>query len=198
MKDGLVNDFVRAFCEDRGRRRSGSARTAGVSHWRAGVFQNFKRSTGLVYSSIRMLLLDRTGTLWVATDGGVSWIRSGELVADPILDRLRGLRVWALHEDADGGMWIGTQGAGLFLLKDGALTQFTIEHGLPSNKIHFIGEDRAGISLAERPERRRLGLPGRSRGHCEGTRPAMWPSASTAHRGTEHESDDWRRPDAPA
>ena len=90
-----------------------------------------------------MLLLDRAGTLWVATDGGVSRIRSGQLVADPVLDRLRGQRVWALHEDAGGGMWIGTQGAGLFLLKDGTLTQFTTEHGLPSNKIHFIGEDRA-------------------------------------------------------
>ena len=143
MKDGLGNDFVRAFCED----ADGGVwigTDGGVSHWRDGVFQTFKRSTGLVYSSIRMLLIDRTGTLWVATDGGVSWIRSGKLVADPTLDRLRGLRVWALHEDAAGGMWIGTQGAGLFLLKDGALTQFTIAHGLPSNKIHFIGEDRAG------------------------------------------------------
>ena len=143
MKDGLGNDFVRAFCED----ATGGVwigTDGGVTHWRDGVFQTFKRSTGLVYSSIRMLLIDRTRTLWVATDGGVSWIRSGKLVADPILDRLRGLRVWALHEDAGGRMWIGTQGAGLFLLENGALTQFTTAHGLPSNKIHFIGEDRAG------------------------------------------------------
>jgi ligand-binding sensor domain-containing protein/signal transduction histidine kinase len=143
MKEGLGNDFVRAFCED----ADGGiwiGTDGGVTYWRSDVFQTFKRSTGLVYSSIRMLLIDRTGTLWVATDGGVSWIRSGKLVADPILDRLRGLRVWALFEDASGGMWIGTQGAGLFLLKDGGLTQFTIEQGLPSNKIHFIGEDREG------------------------------------------------------
>jgi ligand-binding sensor domain-containing protein/signal transduction histidine kinase len=144
MKDGLGNDFVRAFCED----ADGGVwigTDGGVTYWRAGTFQTFKRSTGLVYSSIRRLLIDRTGMLWVATDGGVSWIRAGKLVADPILDRLRGLRVWALHEDAHGGMWIGTQGSGLFLLKDGALTQFTTEHGLPSNKIHFIGEDREGF-----------------------------------------------------
>ena len=97
-----------------------------------------------------------------------------------ILDRLRGLRVWALHEDAGGGMWIGTQGAGLFLFKDGALTQFTIAHGLPSNKIHFIGEDRAGLSLDERPERRRLGLARPTSRRCEGTRRDTWPCASTA------------------
>ena len=92
-----------------------------------------------------MLLIDRTGTLWVATDGGVSRIRSGRLVADPILDRLRGHRVWALHEDPRRRhVDRHAGGRALFLLKDGALTQFTIEHGLPSNKIHFIGEDRAG------------------------------------------------------
>ncbi len=143
MKDGLVNDFVRAFCED----REGGiwiGTDGGLSHWRSGVFHNFTTSNGLVYSSIRVLLLDRAGTLWVATDGGVSRIRSGAVIADPALDRLRGHRVWALHEDAGGGVWIGTQGAGLFLLKDGRLTQFTTEHGLPSDKIHFIGEDRQG------------------------------------------------------
>ena len=143
MKDGLGNDFIRAFCED----ADGGiwiGTDGGVTHLRSGRFQNFRRSTGLVYSSIRVLRLDRGGTMWVATDGGVSRIRSGEFVNDGRLDRLRGHRVWALHEDADGGMWIGTQGAGVFLLKDGGLTQFTIEHGLPSNKIHFIGEDREG------------------------------------------------------
>jgi ligand-binding sensor domain-containing protein len=143
MKDGLVNDFVRAFCED----REGGiwiGTDGGLSYWRSGAFHNFTTSNGLVYSSIRVLLLDRGGTLWVATDGGVSRIRSGAVIADPALDRLRGHRVWALHEDAGGGVWIGTQGAGLFLLKDGRLTQFTTEHGLPSDKIHFIGEDRQG------------------------------------------------------
>ena len=152
----------------------------GVSHWRDGVFQTFKRSTGLVYSSVRMLLIDRTGTLWVATDGGVSWIRSGKLVADPTLDRLRGLRVWALHEDAGGGMWIGTQGAGLFLLKDGAFTQFTIRaQGCEPNKIHLSAEEIARVSLAEVPSA--SVVSGQTSRRCEGTPLDTRPSASTAH-----------------
>jgi ligand-binding sensor domain-containing protein/signal transduction histidine kinase len=143
MKDGLGNDFIRAFAEDaEGGIWIGT--DGGVSYLQSGEFRNFKRSTGLVYSSIRVLVLDRTGTLWVATDGGVSRIRAGTFVTDGHLDRLRGHRVWALHEDKDGGMWIGTQGAGVFLFKDAALTQFTMAHGLPSNKIHFIGEDAEG------------------------------------------------------
>ena len=55
MKDGLVNDFVRAFCED----ADGGiwiGTDGGLSYWRDGAFQNFSASTGLVYSSIRRLL----------------------------------------------------------------------------------------------------------------------------------------------
>lgn len=142
-REGLVNDFVRAFCED----RDGSiwiGTDGGLSHWLSGTFQNYNTDSGLVYASIRMLLVDRRGSLWIATEGGLDRFRSGAFMADPALERLRGQKVWALHEDAEGGLWIGTQGAGLFLLKGGQLEQFTTRQGLPNNKIHFITEDRRG------------------------------------------------------
>jgi ligand-binding sensor domain-containing protein/signal transduction histidine kinase len=143
MKEGLVNDFVRAFCED----REGGVwigTDGGLSYWRNGTFRSFTAATGLIYSSIRGLLLDHDDSIWVATERGLTRIRSGGFVRDPLLERLRDTKVWALYQDADGGLWIGTQGAGLFLLKSGRLTQFTTQHGLPSNKIHFVGEDRIG------------------------------------------------------
>jgi ligand-binding sensor domain-containing protein/two-component sensor histidine kinase len=143
MKDGLVNDFIRAFCED----REGAiwiGTDGKLSRLHRGTFQNFTVKDGLAYDSIRALLLDRSGDLWVATDGGLSRLRAGRFVADPSLERLRGQKVWSLLEDAEGKLWIGTHGAGLFLLKDGALTQFTTKDGLPSNKIHFIVEDAQG------------------------------------------------------
>jgi ligand-binding sensor domain-containing protein/signal transduction histidine kinase len=143
MKQGLVNDFTRAFCED----RDGSiwiGTDGGLSRWSAGGFQSFGTNDGLAYGSIRALLLDRGGSLWVATDGGLSRFREGKFRSDPLLDRLRGQKIWALHEDRQGGMWIGTQGVGLFLLKDNHLTQFTTKEGLPSNKIQFLAEDTRG------------------------------------------------------
>jgi ligand-binding sensor domain-containing protein/signal transduction histidine kinase len=143
MREGLVNDFVRAFCED----RDGGVwvgTDGGLSYWRNGTFQNFTAATGLIYGSIRGLLLDHDDSIWVATERGLTRIRSGAFVQDPLLDRLRGTKVWALYQDSDRGLWIGTQGAGLFLLKSGRLTQFTSQLGLPSNKIHFVGEDRIG------------------------------------------------------
>jgi ligand-binding sensor domain-containing protein/signal transduction histidine kinase len=143
MKDGLVNEFVRAFCED----REGSiwiGTDGGLSRWRAGAFQNFDTKEGLAYGSIRVLLLDRAGGLWVATDGGLSHYVSGRFVADPLLDRLKRQKIWALYEDGEGGLWIGTHGAGLFLLKSGKLSRFTTREGLPNNKIYFIAEDARG------------------------------------------------------
>jgi ligand-binding sensor domain-containing protein len=143
MKQGLVNDFVRAFCED----RDGGVwigTDGGLSYWRDGAFRSYTAATGLIYGSIRGLLIDHEDTLWIATERGLGQFRSGAFVRDPRLDRFNGVKVWALHRDADRGLWIGTQGAGLFLFKSGRLTQFTTSHGLPSNKIHFIGEDTRG------------------------------------------------------
>ena len=139
MKDGLVNDFVRAFCED----RDGGiwiGTDGGLSHWRAGAFRNFTTRTASSIRASACLLLDRSGTLWVATDGGVSRIRSGAFVADPALDRLRGQRVWALHEDAGGGLWIGTQGAGPLS-----------PQGRPADPVH----DRARAAQQQDPLHRR-------------------------------------------
>jgi ligand-binding sensor domain-containing protein/signal transduction histidine kinase len=143
MKHGLVNDFIRAFCEDHeGGLWIGT--DGGLSRLHQGVFQNFTVKDGLAYQSIRALLLDRAGDLWVATDGGLSRLRAGRFIADPSIERLRGQKVWSLLEDAEGKIWIGSHGAGLFMLKDGTLSQFTTKAGLPSNKIYSIIEDAQG------------------------------------------------------
>lgn len=142
-KQGLVNDFIRAFCEDR---QGGIwiGTDSGLSRFHQGAFQNFNTDSGLAYGSIRALLLDRGGDLWVATDGGMSRFRGQGFGADPLIERFRGRKVWSLHEDSEGKLWIGTHGAGLFLLKGAELAQFTTKAGLPSNKIHFITEDVQG------------------------------------------------------
>jgi signal transduction histidine kinase/ligand-binding sensor domain-containing protein len=169
MKDGLVNDFVRAFCEDRdGRIWIGT--DGGLGYWQHGTFQRIHSDSGLVYHSIRGLRVDRAGTLWVATERGVSRIGLPGIVVDPRLDLLQGHKVWALHEDPDGGMWMGTQGAGLFLHKGGRLSRFTTGHGLPSDKIHFIDEDAQGTLWLTGPSgvvavsRRDLEVSGDDRG----------------------------------
>jgi signal transduction histidine kinase/ligand-binding sensor domain-containing protein len=143
IAEGLVNEFIRAFCED----PDGSiwiGTDGGVSHWRNGHFENYTAGAGLNYDSIRMLVHDHRGQLWVATENGISRFERGAFVLDAAFERLRGEKVWALHPDSTGALWIGTQGAGLFLYEAGRLSQYTTRHGLPSDKVHFITEDRDG------------------------------------------------------
>ena len=54
------------------------------------------------------------------------------------------MKVWAIHEDADGALWFGTRNNGLFRYRDGKLAQFSPADGLPSNAIYQILEDGAG------------------------------------------------------
>lgn len=143
LRQGLVNEFIRAFWED----RDGSiwiGTDGGVSHWHGGGFENYRAGAGLSSESVRMLLRDRRGQLWVATESGLSRFDGTAFVPDPALDRLRGEKVWALHEDSAGTLWIGTQGAGLWSYEEKRLRQYTTAEGLPSDKVHFITDDRRG------------------------------------------------------
>src|SRR5580693_7857838 len=63
VKDGLVNNFVRAFLEG----RDGSiwiATDEGVSHWQNGHFTSYQERDGLCYFSTRSLAEDRNGDIW--------------------------------------------------------------------------------------------------------------------------------------
>jgi ligand-binding sensor domain-containing protein/signal transduction histidine kinase len=49
-----------------------------------------------------------------------------------------------LYEDREGRLWIGTDHAGLLILKDGAITKYTTKDGLPNTAIISFCEDHAG------------------------------------------------------
>ncbi len=77
-------------------------------------------------SNVRQLLLDQHGNMWGATDDGlIVWnpdsllstrvSAPGELGFIKILDKVR---INALHEDAAGRLWIGTDNAGLYCVEN--------------------------------------------------------------------------------
>ena len=193
MKEGLVNDFVRAFCEDReGGLWIGT--DGGLSYWRAGTFRSFTAATGLIYGSIRGLLLDRDDSLWVATERGLTRFRSGAFVSDPLLERSR------QHESL--GALPGRRARTVD--RDTGLRALPVEVG-PADAVHDRSRPAeqqdslrrgrpAGQPLDERPERRRLGVAARSRVAPSARRQARRRAALRHHRGSEHQSDAGRRP----
>ena len=102
---------------------------------------------------VRAILEDRSGTLWLGTNGGGlnrldratgKFIRYRNDPADPA--SLNNNYVFCLHEDRDGNIWLGTWGGGLNRLdgEKGTFSHFTMADGLASNEILGILEDRSG------------------------------------------------------
>jgi len=140
-RNGLINDFIRAFLETSdGAIWIGS--DEGVSRWRDGAILNYSMADGLSYFSVRALLQDHAGNVWIGTDRGVSRWRDGKFLQDEVTSRLAPEKVWAIHEDRDGGLWFGTRGAGLFRWRNGQLKQF--DSALAGASIFQIVEDVTG------------------------------------------------------
>jgi ligand-binding sensor domain-containing protein/signal transduction histidine kinase len=161
-REGLSNNFVRAMAQD----RDGSmwiAADEGISHILTGSDRivSYQMRDGLAYFSTRALLEDTRGDLWVGTDSGLSHLHRGAFVNDAATEALAQLKIWTIHEDADGGLWFGTRNNGLFRYRDGKVVSYSTRDGLAGNAIYQILEDAAGhfwmsgpngISLLDRHE----------------------------------------------
>ncbi len=140
-KEGLTNNFIRAFLQG----RDGSvwiATDEGVNRWRPEGLTTYQMRDGLCYFSTRSMLEDRNGDIWIGTDRGVSRLHGDNFVSDGATEALKNEKVWAIHEDSDGGLWFGTRTGGLYRWRSGKLTHYTATQGLASNGIYELLEDR--------------------------------------------------------
>jgi PAS domain S-box-containing protein len=136
----------------------------GLAHYdpRTNAFTNFRNDPGnpssLNENKVVSLYLDsKRNTLWIGTwGGGLSQLDLNDpLHTDPQLATFVNYRhntddpssisedsVWAIHESADGSLWLGTQ-LGLNHFDPAAKTfaHYTEKHGLPNNVVLGILED---------------------------------------------------------
>jgi signal transduction histidine kinase/ligand-binding sensor domain-containing protein/CheY-like chemotaxis protein len=160
-KDGLSNIRATSIYEDHAgdiwvgtvgglnRLRSPSTplRAGPSTPLRAGArFQTFTTRDGLASDAVTVLQGDRTGALWIGTDGaGLNRLKDGRFTTFTTADGLSSNFVTALHEDRSGNLWIGTRGGGLSRLSKGRFTPFTTKQGLSSNIVSAIYEDSEGV-----------------------------------------------------
>lgn len=98
----------------------------------------------LLRREIRTLLHDREGTLWSGTvGGGLYRLSGGELEQLTEREGLGHDTIFALYEDRERNLWVGSR-AGLERLKDPAVTLYGTAHGLPNEHIKTVYEDRRG------------------------------------------------------
>lgn len=107
---------------------------------RSPIFQDDPPCT----TAVSALARRRAGGLWAATYGAGLWrVRDGASspVALPGLDRPPVL--FAVAEDEDGTLWLGTDG-GLLRWRGDRLTRFGPAEGLPDPIVHHLVDDELG------------------------------------------------------
>jgi ligand-binding sensor domain-containing protein/signal transduction histidine kinase len=146
-RDGLSSNFIRVITQS----RDGSiwVGTDGCITHIFGQWPNLHVIStdvrdGLVYTNTRDLFEDSSGDLWIGTDRGLSHMHSGAFVVDVAVSTLAQFKVWAIHEDRNGGLWFGTRDNGLFHFRDGKMAHYTQADGLASDAVYQIVEDGAG------------------------------------------------------
>ena len=142
--DGLVNDFVANLHKG----PDGSiwiATDGGLSRFKDGRFTNYTVKDGLSHDALRALYTDTDGSLWIGTNrGGLNRFADGRFSIESIGSFAAREEISSVYRDLDGALWIASFD-GLFRIKSGTATRFTVADGLSSNKVHFISQEAAGV-----------------------------------------------------
>ena len=102
-------------------------------------------AAGLPAISVKALMEDREGNLWVgAGDDGLCRLRPSYVAMVGPPGGWQKRAVQTVVATRDGSIWAGTEGAGIFRLQDGVWTQFDRPAGLPTPGVRSLFEDRAG------------------------------------------------------
>lgn len=111
-------------------------------------------------TEMRALMQDSRGRIWMGTDAGVAFIESGTdfftsdaLVQPDVYDDngenpVTALNIYALCEDKDGNIWIGTENQGVYVLNNNAteiIAHYTTGNStMPSNAVLSLAADAKG------------------------------------------------------
>jgi ligand-binding sensor domain-containing protein/signal transduction histidine kinase len=103
-------------------------------------------ASGLPQNTITAIVQTTDGYLWMGSFCGLARFDRARFV---VFDKsstpaLRNSGVHALLADKNGGLWVGTNGGGLTLLRDGSARTFTVADGLGADVIRALHQDAQG------------------------------------------------------
>lgn len=91
--------------------------------------------------SVRAMLEDRSGKLWIGTSRGLILLNNETFTVYTTEHGLAINVISSLFEDSSGRIWAGTNGGGVSYLEQGRLRTYTSKNGLPSDVVFNIYED---------------------------------------------------------
>ncbi|HTA64393.1 MAG TPA: two-component regulator propeller domain-containing protein, partial [Xanthomonadaceae bacterium] len=144
IKDGLPNDMVTGLYPAADGTLWVKTRNADIVRWINGRFEPLS-IPDVVGGTIRDVLLDRDGNLWIASGTeGLVRVKGQQVSRFRIKDGLSSDSVASLYEDRDGDLWVGTTSGGLDRFRDGSFTTYAKEEGLSVDQTYSVIEDHAG------------------------------------------------------
>ncbi|MFY0564635.1 two-component regulator propeller domain-containing protein [Archangium lansingense] len=116
----------------------------GLFRWRGERFEPYSPRGGLPGQDLTLLRPSAAGGLWVGTRGGslVHLLDDQTTVLASEAQPLDG-KVLALHEEADGTLWIAS-GEGIYRWRKGQLRRFTSDEGLFDERAFQLLSDERG------------------------------------------------------
>ena len=107
---------------------------------------NWTIDDGLAGNKTRVSLEATNGDLYVGTTTGLSVISpDGTIKNFTSADGFVNEYIMCLHEDSDGNIWVGTDGDGVYILKNNKLVQkYSSSTGLAGNVVFKITNDKDG------------------------------------------------------
>ena len=111
---------------------------------RASKPLHFDRTNGFPSEWIISLWEDREGDLWSGTGSGLVMMRPNNVETISPPDRWQGRALLSVCATTNGALWVGTEGAGLYRLRNGVWTRFSTEQGIRNPYIWSLAEDGAG------------------------------------------------------
>ncbi|HYG39483.1 MAG TPA: two-component regulator propeller domain-containing protein [Cytophagales bacterium] len=140
-KDSLISNEVRAIVQD----NNGVfwiGTEEGLSKFNGSSFETIKNKL-FEHVSIRDILIDKKGKLWIGTYGNGLITYDHKVFTqfeekDGLLDK----KISSIAEDKKGNIWLGTITGGLFKYDGTAFTQYTIANGLSNNTVRSVIADK--------------------------------------------------------
>jgi signal transduction histidine kinase/ligand-binding sensor domain-containing protein/AmiR/NasT family two-component response regulator len=112
--------------------------------------RHWDSEAGLPHDSVDAIAQTPEGYLWIGTREGLARFDGVQFTVfnRSNTEALKANSVLALCVSRDGSLWVGTDGSGLILWKDGRFTDYGREIGFHSTTVRALYEDREGTLWA--------------------------------------------------